>query len=168
MRAVLCTFPVLYIWYTQRCGAHCCVFTTTCCIRNIFYSEWVSSDRLLVDIGSLDVSLDDLLAAQSQKSQRKWRLKLWRCLHNNDTGTKLGCAHGKSFSNYIIAQFFKLWCWLHTDLVFAIKRKEKNLFKAECGSRATAAWLLVELPWRIIAECMLVFFSSKQNSVYDS
>lgn len=59
----------VHMVYTEMWGTLLCL-TTTCCIKNIFYSERVSSDRLLVDIGSLDVSLDDLLAAQSQK-QRK-------------------------------------------------------------------------------------------------
>lgn len=60
----------VHMVYTEMRGTLLC-FTTTCCTRNIFYSERVSSDRLLVDIGSLDVSLDDLLAAQSQKLEQE-------------------------------------------------------------------------------------------------
>lgn len=102
-------FHVLYIWYTQRCGAHCCVFTTACCIRNIFYSERVSSDRRMVDIGSLDVSLDDLLAA---KSQKWWRLiKIcWGASHNYNTGSNqrlCTCCHSSSHSD---AGCTLIWC----------------------------------------------------------
>ena len=64
MRAVLCTFMFCTYGIHTDVG-HIVVFTATCCIRNIFYSERVSSDRLLVNIGSLDVSLEDLLSAQS-------------------------------------------------------------------------------------------------------
>lgn len=64
MRAVLCTF-MFCTYGIHRDVGHIVVFYHT--LLNIFYSEGVSSDRLLVDIGSLDVSLDDLLAAQSQK-----------------------------------------------------------------------------------------------------
>lgn len=72
----------VHMVYTEMWGTLLCL-TTACCIKNIFYSERVSSDRLLVDIGSLDVSLDDLLAAQSQKlNQENRSIKWWRCLHN--------------------------------------------------------------------------------------
>lgn len=44
------------------CSILLCSITTSF-IGNIFYSERVGSDRLMVDMGSLDVSLDQLLAA---------------------------------------------------------------------------------------------------------
>lgn len=66
----------VHMVYTEMWGTLLCL-TTTCCIKNIFYSERVSSDRLLVDIGSLDVSLDDLLAAQSQKLNKEKRSTTW-------------------------------------------------------------------------------------------
>lgn len=91
MRAVLsilifCTYGI------HRAVGHIVMFLPqTCCTRNIFYSERVSSGRLLVDTGSLDISLDDLLPAQSQKYINK--SKMWRCLHNNNAETELRCAH---------------------------------------------------------------------------
>lgn len=60
-----------------------------------------------------------------------------------------------------------IWC-------FTIKRKTKKKKKISPRlnlapePQQSQAWLPVELPWQETAECMLVFFLSKQSSVYDS
>lgn len=72
MRAVLCVH-VVYICSTHRCGAHCRVFTTTCCTRDLFYGGGGGgSGRLLVDSGSPDVSLDHVLGAQNDNGNEKY------------------------------------------------------------------------------------------------
>lgn len=61
----------VHMVYTEMWGTLLCFYHSQLYKIHFFYSERVSSDRLLVDIGSLDVSLDDPLTAKSQKRQ-KW------------------------------------------------------------------------------------------------
>lgn len=81
----------VHMVYTEMWGTLLCFYHSLLYKIHFFYSERVSSDRLLVDIGSLDVSLDDPLTAKSQKRQKVIN-KLWRCLHNINTVTEVCCA----------------------------------------------------------------------------
>lgn len=95
-------------------------FTTTCCMRNVFYSERVSSDWLLVDIGSLDISLDNLLSLKSTK-WLKIKSKTVEMLAQNSKLKKDLRVHWKIIVKLCCCTVFSHWCWLHTDLVLAIK-----------------------------------------------
>lgn len=100
----------IYGTHTQMCSILLCSITTSF-IGNIFYSERVGSDRDMVDRGSLDVSLDQLLAAQRRNTHTHTHKKFCRCPHNNIAEYRLD----DTWWHHVAVQFLRwlptlVWC----------------------------------------------------------